>query len=368
MAFIRSQVNGRQSRCIVLAAYFCTDVIGAVFWATWCSDHGDSSENRGTCSSLGENRLVLLCVGLPVEGVILFLAGLRPVSFWSDGLLLPLWLVRLICFDVLLWGVSPETLVGNALWFAVMAVMCRVHSLLLIILVVSQICSLCMALVWHGATSWNTFELVRYGYFSVAMLIIVTGAYILDEESRYCSYCQLMSMQGNNSALTERLLRWKVLANAEFESAEQEKVDREKQRGTEAVDLQAESPHGMSWNNSDVEQANRQHPFGGVTAEEIDGRGTWRHRVTEDPEMQSSSCSSGPSSMQQEGVLPLPRCLPAPTARPRGKILVPTTIPAHRRKVQPRRGQVRPRQPSQRSFDPFTNRNFTSLGLLDVLE
>ena len=119
------------------------------------------------------------------EGIMLFLAGKHLWSIWSDGLLLPVWLVRLFFFDVLLWPnlpitiypyyvrfvdstfpgkspadmsipplrikimlesnplksrilvrrlavvprhVSPQNLVGDALWFSVMAVMCRVLS------------------------------------------------------------------------------------------------------------------------------------------------------------------------------------------------------------------------------------------------
>ncbi|CAE8646459.1 unnamed protein product, partial [Polarella glacialis] len=37
-AFIRSEVNGRRSRRIVLFAFFCADAIGATLWAWWCEN------------------------------------------------------------------------------------------------------------------------------------------------------------------------------------------------------------------------------------------------------------------------------------------------------------------------------------------
>jgi len=226
-AFIRSEVNGRRSRRIVLFAFFCTDVIGATLWATWCESWWgrqpgagamegargveDSYEHRSACSSLGINHFVLLVFSVPVEGVMFYLAGRNPWSFWSDGLLLPVWLIRLGLFDVLLWNVPPQTLVGDALWFCVMAVMCRVHSMALGILVVSQVLSLLLVFQWHGTLKLDTFDHVRYGIYTITMLIIMAGAYLLDEQSRLRSFSELMSLQDNNAALAERLLRWKVL-------------------------------------------------------------------------------------------------------------------------------------------------------------
>mmetsp|Transcript_16556 Transcript_16556/g.42710 ORF Transcript_16556/g.42710 Transcript_16556/m.42710 type:complete len:458 (+) Transcript_16556:62-1435(+) len=220
-AFIRSEVNGRQSRRVVLFAFFCTDAIGAFLWACWCENYWDLGVSSGTvvsaqtraCGSFGVNHFVVLFVGMPIEGIVLFSAGRNPWSFWSDGLLLPVWLIRLGLFDVLLWNVSPQMLMGDALWFSVMAVMCRVHSLALLILVGSQIASLCVVLCWHQEAKNNVhgFDFVHYGIYSVTMLIIMAGAYILDEQSRLQSFEQFMSLQDQNAVLAESLLRWKVI-------------------------------------------------------------------------------------------------------------------------------------------------------------
>lgn len=227
-AFIRSEVNGRRSRRIVLFAFFCTDVIGATLWATWCEGwwgaQGGAEEaalrpreaaggwSQDACSSFGINHFLLLALSVPTEGAMLFLAGRNPWSFWSDGLLLPVWLIRLGLFDVLLWNVPPQALMGDALWFSVMAVMCRVHSLALAILVLSQVSSLLVVFLLHGAPlNLDSFEEMRYGIYSVAMLVMMAGAYALDEQSRLQSFSTLMSLEDRNAALAERLLRWKVL-------------------------------------------------------------------------------------------------------------------------------------------------------------
>lgn len=55
-------------------------------------------------------------------------------------------MARLGLLDVLLWNVPPQILVGDALWFSVIAVMCRVHSLVLWILVSFEVSSLMLAL------------------------------------------------------------------------------------------------------------------------------------------------------------------------------------------------------------------------------
>jgi len=216
VAFIRSEVNGRNSRRIVLLAFFCTDVIGALLWATWCEDWWGNSgvgvaDHNDACSSFGINHFLLLVMIVPTEGVVLFLAGMNPWSFWSDGLLLPVWLIRLCVFDVLLWNVSPQALVGDALWFAVVAVMCRVHSIALAILVVSQVLSLVVVLRWHGDLQFDSFEHVRYGIYSAAVLVITATTYALDEQTRLQSFVKLMSLQDRNAILAEMLLRWKVL-------------------------------------------------------------------------------------------------------------------------------------------------------------
>ncbi|CAE8672914.1 unnamed protein product, partial [Polarella glacialis] len=55
----------------------------------------------------------------------------------------------------------------------------------LMILVCAQVSSLLIAMAWSGSmTIWSTFDHVRYGVYSVVMLVIVAGAYFLDEQSR----------------------------------------------------------------------------------------------------------------------------------------------------------------------------------------
>lgn len=213
-SFIRSEVNGRRSRRIVLFAFFLTDCIGATLWATWCESwwggEGDP-EQKSACSSFGINRYLLLVCGVPVEGAMLYLAGKIPFSFWSDGILLPVWLIRLGFFDVLLWDVPPPALVGDALWFSVMAVMCRVHSLALAILVLSQVGSLILVFRWSGALTPDNFDHVRYGLYSGFLLVTLAGTYFLEEQTRLHSYSQLMYLEGQNAELADRLIRWKVL-------------------------------------------------------------------------------------------------------------------------------------------------------------
>jgi len=223
-AFIRSEINGRQSRRMVLIAFFAADLIGATLWALWCEERSGAVVEGGwiaadtrmaqACGSLGMNRFVLLLLGALVEGSVLFLAGRNPWTFWSDALILPLWLIRLSLLDVFLWGMSPQMLLGDALWFSVMAVMCRVHSAALLILVACQVIALHLALYWRGEVghaSLTGFDFVRYGIYSVWMLVIMAGAYILDEQSRLHSFEQFMSLQEKNAVLAERLLRWKVI-------------------------------------------------------------------------------------------------------------------------------------------------------------
>ncbi|CAJ1439964.1 unnamed protein product, partial [Effrenium voratum] len=122
-AFIRSEINGRQSRRIVLFAFFCADAVGGGLWAFWCEDgaHSAVDEEATACRSFGLNHYLLWGVGVPLEGLVLFLAGRDPWSFWSDAWLLPVWMVRLGVLDVLLWNVPPQILVGDALWFSVIA-------------------------------------------------------------------------------------------------------------------------------------------------------------------------------------------------------------------------------------------------------
>ena len=117
---------------------------------------------------------------------------------------------RLGLLDVLLWNVPPQILVGDALWFSVIAVMCRVHSLVLWILVSFEVASLMLAL-GGGFVDIFAFDHVRYGMYSVVMLIIMAGAYFLDEQTRLQSYGQVMSLQDQNAALAEMMLRWKAM-------------------------------------------------------------------------------------------------------------------------------------------------------------
>jgi hypothetical protein len=116
-----------------------------------------------------------------------------------------------VLFDVLLWNVAPPALVSDALWFSVMAVMCRVHSLALVILVGCQVVSLFLIFGMQGAFGMNNFSEVRYGVSSVAMLVIMACAYSLDEQSRLQSFGQLMSLQDKNAALADQLMRWKFI-------------------------------------------------------------------------------------------------------------------------------------------------------------
>ncbi|CAE7684961.1 unnamed protein product, partial [Symbiodinium sp. CCMP2456] len=107
------------------------------------------------------------------------------------------------CWDH--WGKSGE---GE--------VMCRVHSVVLCILVGFEVCSLMIVLAYQGGfMDFFAFDHVRYGMYSVAMLIIMAGAYFLDEQTRLQSYEQVMSLQDQNAALAEMMLRWKVLPEVE---------------------------------------------------------------------------------------------------------------------------------------------------------
>lgn len=223
-AFIRSEINGRRSRRIVLSAFFCADAVGGALWAFWCEDgirHSatpleDSQHYAQACRSFGINHYLLWGAGIPLEGWVLWMAGRDPWSFWSDAWLLPVWLVRLGLLDVLLWNVPPQILVGDALWFSAIAVMCRVHSVVLCILVGFEVCSLMIVLAYQGGfMDFFAFDHVRYGMYSVAMLIIMAGAYFLDEQTRLQSYEQVMSLQDQNAALAEMMLRWKVLPEVE---------------------------------------------------------------------------------------------------------------------------------------------------------
>eukprot|EP00403_Amphidinium_massartii_P017927 CAMPEP_0178419292 /NCGR_PEP_ID=MMETSP0689_2-20121128/25534_1 /TAXON_ID=160604 /ORGANISM="Amphidinium massartii, Strain CS-259" /LENGTH=468 /DNA_ID=CAMNT_0020040723 /DNA_START=82 /DNA_END=1488 /DNA_ORIENTATION=- len=224
-AFIRSEINGRQSRRVVLVAFFITDVIGANLWASWCTSDGDHMIHPGfgepnACNTFGVNQYIVLILSLPIEGAALFMAGWRTWSFWSDGFLLPVWLIRLSILDVALWNSDPATLVGDALWFSVLAVMCRVHSLALVILVATQVSSLYLVLAIHGFTDRRTFELVRYGHYNSVMLLGVAGAYITDELSRVRCFSHLMALQDNSSDLAETMIRWKVLTEDKEEAEE----------------------------------------------------------------------------------------------------------------------------------------------------
>mmetsp|Transcript_71165 Transcript_71165/g.179754 ORF Transcript_71165/g.179754 Transcript_71165/m.179754 type:complete len:476 (+) Transcript_71165:76-1503(+) len=373
-AFIRSRVNGRQSRRVVLLAFFCADAIGALLWALWCEEWwgaaevvlSPGSEQVRACGSLGLNHFMLLFVCVPAEGAALFLAGRNPWSFWSDGLLLPLWLVRLGLLDVVLWSVSPKMLLGDALWFSVMAVMCRVHSLALLVLVGSQAFSLYFVLTWRQTldpVDAEGFAFVHYGVYSVIMLLIMAFAYALDEQSRVSSFQQLTALQDLNAALAEHLLRSKAsepppaaiatpipkvvgggagLAPAVSTAAT---ATRRPAAYTNCCPLAAsslpaapapapESPaamaHGMSSRATLLLQNNSEH------------RG-WHHRVLEDPAKpptpSSSGCSSSTAADVFAGALPLPPPAlhfegPAGAGRgmwPRttrgGRFLVPTRLP-----------------------------------------
>eukprot|EP00435_Cladocopium_sp_Y103_P019990 s2161_g4.t2 len=224
VAFIRSEINGRRSRRIVLFAFFCADAVGGGLWAFWCENGAPGNgptdtEHAEACRSFGVNHYLLWGTGIPLEGLVLFLAGRDPWSFWSDAWLLPVWMVRLGLLDVLLWNVPPQILVGDALWFSVIAVMCRVHSLVLWILVAFEVASLMLALGEGGLVDIFAFDHVRYGMYSVAMLIIMAGAYFLDEQTRLQSFGQVMSLQDQNAALAEMMLRWKVLPDLEQNSS-----------------------------------------------------------------------------------------------------------------------------------------------------
>eukprot|EP00913_Durusdinium_trenchii_P008547 g8026.t1 len=113
--------------------------------------------------------------------------------------------------------------------------MCRVHSLVLWILVAFEVASLILALGEGGFVDIFAFDhdarpqkgsgsvarsaRVRYGMYSVAMLIIMAGAYFLDEQTRLQSFGQVMSLQDQNAALAEMMLRWKVLPDLEQSSS-----------------------------------------------------------------------------------------------------------------------------------------------------
>eukprot|EP00929_Paragymnodinium_shiwhaense_P092394 TRINITY_DN52285_c0_g1_i1.p1 TRINITY_DN52285_c0_g1~~TRINITY_DN52285_c0_g1_i1.p1 ORF type:complete len:498 (+),score=108.84 TRINITY_DN52285_c0_g1_i1:69-1562(+) len=219
--FLHSDINGRQSRRIVLLGFWVSDVLGAVLWALWCEAYIGTPETEyprtaeSACwsplQSFGVNRFVWCAACLPLEGAILFTAGKNPFAIWSDVLLLPVWLLRLLMFDVVLWHVDPPTLLGDALWFCVMAVMCRVHSLALAILVVLQIVCIAWVLELRRAQNQVSFLDVRFGVYSFVILSIMAVAYFLDEQSRLQSVGELMTLQDRNARLADRLLRWKVL-------------------------------------------------------------------------------------------------------------------------------------------------------------
>eukprot|EP00971_Amphidinium_carterae_P145775 2889007-Amphidinium_carterae.1 len=78
-AFIRSEINGRQSRRVVLVAFFLTDVIGANLWASWCTSDRDRFKRTGfgdlnACNTFGVNQYIVLILSLPIEGAALFMA------------------------------------------------------------------------------------------------------------------------------------------------------------------------------------------------------------------------------------------------------------------------------------------------------
>jgi len=323
-------VNGRHSRRVVLLAFFCTDTIGALLWAFWCEEHwgpaGAASsagagggatgasdawdEHARACGSLGINRFLLLCLAVPAEGAVLFLAGRNPWSFWSDGLLLPLWLLRLTLLDAMLWSVSPKMLLGDALWFSVVAVLCRVHSLALLILVGSQAGALYLLLTWHGALAPSgSFEFVRFGVYSIVMLVIMACAYVFDEQSRLQSFEQLMFLQDQNAALAERLLRSKgnlqqgsgeasphlELGLPPLAPASPAAVVRPTAAACPLADGAALGTSSLSATLSPWPPS-------------ISG---WHHVVLEDPSERPISASSrstcsGPRSVDLEGALPLP--------------------------------------------------------------
>ena len=54
---------------------------------------GEERESEA-CRSFGVNHYLLWGLGVPLEGLVLFLAGRDPWSFWSDAWLLPVWMVR----------------------------------------------------------------------------------------------------------------------------------------------------------------------------------------------------------------------------------------------------------------------------------
>jgi len=269
-AFIRSEVNGRQSRHIVLLAFFWTDVVGAVLWASWC---GAKDNFRRECGSFGMNHFVALLLGLPPEAAVLLVAAWNPWSFWSDCLLLPVWLLRLVVLDVIVWAVEPQTLLGDALWFFVLAVMCRVHSLALMILVSLQILSLYAVLAWGDdlyTEHQESFALVHSGHYGALMLIIVSAAYCLDEQSRLRCFRKLMSLEETNSALADGLLRWKT-----------------------SVPQTGPAPS--------VEEK-RSPTLAPIAA--IVGRGCWHHKVLETPDAEPDIISmsrSSKSSVQEGG-------------------------------------------------------------------
>lgn len=216
-SFIRSEVNGRQSRRVVLLVFFISDTIGAVSWAMWCSQHtrtaGGSMPSSRACDSLGVNRFFALSAALPFEGVVLFLAGWWLWSFWSDFLLLPTLLLRLLVFDVFLWGTPATMMFTDILWFVVVAVMCRVHSGALAILIVVMIVAMTITLQLDSPDTLRTsdYEEARIGHYSLYALILVALAYFLDEQRRLRAHSNLLMLQDKNSALAEHLIRWKVL-------------------------------------------------------------------------------------------------------------------------------------------------------------
>lgn len=210
-AFIRSEVNGRQSRRIVLVAFICTEAVGAVLWAQYCSEQHGTTD---LCASLGMQSWQLVALLFPVEFALLFLDGWKPWAWWSDCLLIAVFVGRLIFLDVILWTVPLETLIGDMLWFVVLAVMCRVHSLALATLVLVQIVTVYITLCRFVDTDDPAFEFTRYGEYSCAILVIVSCAYIADEQSRIRSFGQLMSLHEQNSALSEMMLRCKVLMDS----------------------------------------------------------------------------------------------------------------------------------------------------------
>lgn len=91
-AFIRSEINGRQSRRMVLLAFFSADLIGATLWAAWCEERSGSVAEGVVSAKFGDMDKEQACGSFGMTwatGVRLVccLRGLGSAGFYSTLLL-----------------------------------------------------------------------------------------------------------------------------------------------------------------------------------------------------------------------------------------------------------------------------------------